>query len=327
MISFIKKLLISLTLISTLLFTNLAFAEVTDVSNPEGFLKDRLDLIFNKFSEETGLIPLSDTSSKFVLQAEGYYNITSVVYAIIGLMKYVAYAIMSIVVVISIVKLITAGIEGAAEVWGSRKQYLLQILIAVGVILTAEFMFNKVMLPSAVGSIAGAKEAAGQIGGELAGIVGIIQGIIVIFSICMLIFAGTKMVANMGDEEAMSKAKNQIFWGAGGLLVVMFGGTLVNEIIFVNAQSVDPIAGSRLIVNITNFISGIIGTISLMAFFYAGSQYIVGGFTEVNQESIKNAIFGGIIGLVIALGAFAIVNTVIDLDNPNVQVFDKQPEF
>ena len=327
MISFIKKFLISFGLISTLLFTNLAFADTPNASNPQGFLKDKLEEIFTKYSEETGLIPVSDTSSKFVIEERGYYNITSVVYAIIGIMKYVAYAIMSIVIVISIVKLITAGSEGAEEVWGNMKKYLLQILIAVGVILTAEFIFNKVVMPSAVSSIAGAKEAAGQIGGELAGIVGIIQGLIVIFSICMLIFAGTKMVANMGDEEAMSKAKNQIFWGAGGLLVVMLGGTLVNEIIFVNAETVDPIAGSRLIVNITNFISGIIGTVSLMAFFYAGGQYIVGGFTEVNQDSIKNAIFGGIIGLVIALGAFAIVNTVIDLDNPNVQVFDQQTEF
>ena len=308
------------------MFANLSFADVPDSSNPQGFLEDRLDLIFKKYSEETGLIPVSDTSSKFVIKEDGYFNITSVVYAIIGIMKYVAYAIMSIIIVISVVRLIVAGSDGAEEVWGNMKQYLLQILIAVGVILTAEFIFNKVILPSAVSSASGAKVAAGQIGGEIAGIVSIIQGLIVIFSVAMLIFAGTKMVANLGDEDAVSSAKNQIFWGAGGLLVVMLGGTIVNEIIFVNSETLDPLAGSRLIVNITNFISGVIGTISLLSFFYAGTQYVIGGFSEVNQDSIKNAIFGGIIGLIIALGAFAIVNTVIDLDNPSVQVFDQLPE-
>lgn len=326
MLKFLKKILVFITLILSLLFVNLAFAETADPGNAQGILKDRLDVFIEKYTEETGLIPISDTSSKYVIKENGYYNITSLVYAIIGIMKYVAYSIMSIIIVISVVRLIVAGSEGAEEVWGNMKQYLLQIIIAVGVILTAEFIFNKVLMPSALSSVSGAKVAAGQIGNEIAGIVGIIQGIITVLSVSMLIFAGSKMVANMGDEEAVTKAKTQILWGSGGLLVVMLGGTIVNEILFVNAESIDPLAGSRLIVNITNFISGIIGTVSLMSFFYAGSQYVIGGFTEVNQESIKNAIFGGIIGLLIALGAFGIVNTVIELDNPNVQVFDKMPE-
>ncbi len=320
----LKKILLFIISISILLYGNLALAAP---GNPSGVLDDKLEQVFKAYSEETGLVPFSDTDSDFVIKERGYYNITTVIYALIGIMKYVAFGIMLLVAAVSIFRLITAGSEGAEEVFGHMKKYLIQILVAVGVILTSEFIFNKVLIPGSLDSVGSAKAAALKVGGELAGIVGMIQGLIVAFSIFMLVWAGAKMISNMGSEEALGDAKNQILWGIGGLVVVMLGGTLVNEILFVDAQSVDPLKAQRLIVSITNFLSGLVTTISLLAFFYAGAQYVFGGFTEVNQDRIKTAIFGGIVGIIIALGAFAIVNTVIDLDSNATRVFDQPTDF
>ena len=312
-----KKLsALTLTLFIALQF-NVAFA------TNQGLLKDRLSDVFEKYSQETSLVPFADTNSKFVIEEGGFKYITTVIFAFAGIMKYAAYAIMLILAAVSIFRLVTAGSEGAEDVYGNIKGYILQILIAVFVIFSSEFIFNKVFIGSALESNAAAQDTALKVSAELLGVVGVIQSIVIAFSIFMIIWAGIKMVSNFGSEEAVSEAKNQILWGSAGLVFVMLGGTIVNEIIFVNAESVDPLAGQRLIISIANFISGIVATISLMSFFYAGYQYVVGGFSEVNQDKIKAAIFGGVIGLLISLGGFAIVNTVIELDTTTEDFFEQ----
>jgi len=309
----LSTLFITLVLVMNM---NAAFAQ------SQGLLKDKLTNIFEKYSEETSLVPFADTTSKFVIEDGSYFSITTVIFAFSGLLKYVAYAIMLILGAVSIFRLVTAGSGGSEEIYGNIKNYLLQIGIAVFVIFSSEFIFNKVFIGKALESTGAAKETALKVSGEILGIVGMIQSIIIAFSILMIIWAGIKMVSNMGNEEAVSGAKSQILWGSAGLLVVMMGGTLVNDILFVDSETFDPLAGQRLILSIANFISGIVATASLISFFYAGYQYVVGGFSEVNQEKIKSAIFGGIIGILLSLAGFAIANTVINLDSPTDDFFE-----
>ena len=114
----LKKILLFIISISILLYGNLALAAP---GNPSGVLDDKLEQVFKAYSEETGLVPFSDTDSDFVIKERGYYNITTVIYALIGIMKYVAYGVMLLVAAVSIFRLITAGSEGAEEVFGHMK--------------------------------------------------------------------------------------------------------------------------------------------------------------------------------------------------------------
>jgi hypothetical protein len=92
----------------------------------------------------------------------------------------------------------------------------------------------------------------------------------------------------------------------------------------------DVNAANRLIVTFTNFISGFIAIAALLSLLYAGFMYIFQPSNEDNAGRIKNAIIGAVVGIIIAAGAFAVVNTVIELEDnagTGVELSPLQDEF
>ena len=114
----IKKLSTLFITLVLVLNMNAAFAQ------SQGLLKDKLTNIFDKYSEETSLVPFADTTSKYVIDDGSYFSITTVIFAFSGLLKYAAYAIMLILAAVSIFRLVTAGSGGSEEVYGNIKNYI-----------------------------------------------------------------------------------------------------------------------------------------------------------------------------------------------------------
>jgi len=51
-----------------------------------------------------------------------------------------------------------------------------------------------------------------------------------------------------------------------------------------------------------------------MILFYGGYRYVMSAGNEEMNDKLKKTIIGAVIGLVLTMGAFAIVNTVIDFE-------------
>lgn len=76
----------------------------------------------------------------------------------------------------------------------------------------------------------------------------------------------------------------------------------------------DPMGGQSLMETVTkviNVVIGLVGLISVVMIIYGGIQYTLSAGDSGKVKKAKDTILYGIIGLIIALLAFAIVNFVI----------------
>jgi hypothetical protein len=66
-----------------------------------------------------------------------------------------------------------------------------------------------------------------------------------------------------------------------------------------------------VIKNITNTALFIIGAVSVLMLIYGGIRYTISGGDEKSITAAKNTIIYGVVGIVVAISAYAIVNFVI----------------
>lgn len=88
----------------------------------------------------------------------------------------------------------------------------------------------------------------------------------------------------------------------------------------VGAKSAQPggtpnqlgLTGDGIFKEITNTLILIVGAVAVLMLIIGGLRYVLSGGNSSNVESAKNTIFYAIIGIVVAILAYAIVNFVID---------------
>jgi hypothetical protein len=71
------------------------------------------------------------------------------------------------------------------------------------------------------------------------------------------------------------------------------------------------LTGDGIFKDITNTLILIVGAVAVLMLIIGGLRYVLSGGNSSNVESAKNTIFYAIIGIVVAILAFAIVNFVI----------------
>ncbi len=311
-----KKLLLSIVLIFSLVGTAFAAVTIEEEGDVNRFLdKDTAETLDN-FREALSLPGGGLVQDQYTGNVIGLSNVASSLQTVIQILKYAVSGLLALMLTIALLQLI-AGSDNE-ESFEKTKTYLKYILIAVGIVFLAEPVFLNYLSfqgGSFLDSADQAQKAATGISAELLGIYRIIQSVIGIIAVFMIIFGAFKMAARSYDEENLDKVKNQIIYGSLGIILVILSETIVTDILFRPEQGIDPEAGKRLIISITNFISGFIVLASLFGLFYAGYLYVFSAVDEENTGKIKNAVSGAIIGILLASGAFAIVNTVIKLEN------------
>jgi len=284
----------------------------------DGFLDERTIDVLQEFGEETGLNPfIPGTQPVEGEEGTGINTITSVINTIIGILKFVVGGLAVIFLVITLAQLIAAG-DNSEEIYEKAKKQFVYLIVAIVVVISADFFVNNVLFLGDGGFLASreaARQAATAGASEIRGIYNVIQAIVGSIAVLMLVIGGFRMVANAGNEEVQSKMKNQIIYAALGLIVVGVSELVVKDILFAEAGTTLGVErGKQLIVSITNFASGFIATLAVVSLLYAGYLYVVSGVSQDNTDKVKKIIIGAVIALLIAGGAFAIVNTVIELD-------------
>lgn len=253
----------------------------------------------------------------FSEQGEGADIIVAAIQRFLDFFKLIATPITVLFIVIMGVRMVSAGKDNE-EVWGQSKNFISYAMQGLIVIFMADSLIS--VFFGSEGEVlrngeSGAQEFGRRSTTLFQGIYQLIQVVISSIAVFMLVMAGMRYVAGSASDDQIAKAKNQITWALVGLFVVGISEFVVKEVLFQNQGKKLGIEEAKLLfVQLTNFLSGTIGTLSFIFMIYAGYLYVFGFQNEDNVGKAKKILEGAVVGIVLALAAFAIVNTVVELD-------------
>jgi len=249
----------------------------------------------------------------------GASGITSAIYYAEDFVKYAMSTVAVLTLIISGVRLVTAG-RHTEEESKKQKEHILYAIIGLMIIIVAD-PFIKTVFFGEQGEIFSSQttlQAAAQAGSaQIRGIYEVMAYVSGAIAILMIVVAGFRYSASGGNEDNMEKAKRQIYYAVIGLMLIGIAEFAVKDVLFPQQGAVIPDVEKTkmLIINITNFISGFLTTIAAIMYIYAGYIYVTAFGNEDATGKAKKVIIGATIGLFVAMGAFAIVNTTVRLEN------------
>lgn len=246
----------------------------------------------------------------------GVGAITSPILFVIDLIRYAMTGVAAIIIMIAAIKLISTGTEEEAT---KAKSTLIIGAIGLVVIQLAGVLVTKVFFGEqgqAFEDLASVEIYSDQGVTQIRGIIGFIEVFVGAIAVLTIVIRGFMLTTSMGDEEGIGKAKKHLLYAVAGLLIVGLSEVVIRGIIFPAAgeELPDVNKGKLIIVMISNFISGFIALASFVMLFYGGYKYVVSAGNEEETAKVKTTIIGATIGLLLALGAFAIINTLITFD-------------
>jgi hypothetical protein len=247
----------------------------------------------------------------------GAAQLTSTIFFILDFFKFIFGGIATLMIIISGTRLILSARQ-VDDAMSKEKETLRFASIGLILVLVADQAIRLVFYgeEGEVFRTGSDLQAAAERGtGLAAGFTDIIRVLIPVLAVLFIIIAGVRLIISRGDDDQYGKAKTQLTWAVLGLILAGLAEIVVFRIVFPNqgSQLSDPNEFNNLVVTMTNFAAGFISTISVIMIIYAGYLYVVSGVSEQNDKA-KKVLFGAIIGLVIAMGAFALVNTFVKVE-------------
>lgn len=248
----------------------------------------------------------------------GASNITTAILYVVDLLKYLMGTITVIMVIAIGFNMVVAG-KKIDEVAPKMKEALKYVAIGLVVVIMSSEIIKTVFYGES-GEVYRSEtdiKAAAEAGTEqLRGLYSLMEMFVGAIAVLMIIITGFRMVTSAGNEEVVNKSKKQITWAIIGLVVIGLSELVVKDIIFPKEGSTlpDVVKAQQLIVTMTNFASSFIATVAIAMYMYGGYLYVTAMGKEDNVGKAKKVFIGATIGLIIAMGAYGIVNTVIKVE-------------
>lgn len=306
---FLTSLVFTITVVSLVLSVNIVLNEQVNAQF-DGYL----DVI-----EDTTQLPTYDTGTHGqAINKPGASNLTSAVYFTLDFFKLLIGAIAVIMIVITGGRLIMAR-KKVDDIFPKMKEQMIMLAAGIVMILVADYLVKNVFFGVAgevYDSEATVQAAANKGTEQIKGFYNIAMLIASTLGVFMLIVAGFRLIFAAGNEEEQTKVKKQITWLVVGLFIIGIAEFVVQDILFPNkgAQIPDVNKGIQLLVKFTNFASAFISIAAFIALMYGGFLYVTAGGNEEGTQNAKKVFTGAIIAMLLGLGAFALVNTVIRLE-------------
>ncbi|MFH0776516.1 MAG: hypothetical protein V1936_02795, partial [Patescibacteria group bacterium] len=158
---------------------------------------------------------------------------------------------------------------------------------------------------------------------QIMGVVHFFESVIGGIAIFFMVYSAVTIIAAMGDEATIKKHRTTLMWSIGGLAIILLANTLINKFFFVvdpatGNANVDVGTGIDTITGVTNFIAGFVGIFAVVSIIITGIVWIGNfGNDEIANKS-KKVILGALIGIVLSISAYAIVNTLISANSNGV---------
>ncbi|MBP9717766.1 hypothetical protein KBD59_00510 [Candidatus Gracilibacteria bacterium] len=316
-----KKLFFTLTLISVLCVTAAPLAYAQNAPAPAAAATTPGDRTIHDASTDlnealgkSGLNSFQNKPHELSSVDPGADTITSLIFTAIDILKYVLGTIAVIMATISGVKLITAGSK-ADEAFEKERTALKYIIFGLILVMIADQLVTKVFFGDygeCIASASNAKECS-KVGSSLIkGIYDFILAMMASVSLFVLVLSGFRMVSAAGNDDVIGKAKKRIGFSIAGLLVSAVAEFAIKGIIFRDGgkEGIDVASANMLVINFTNFVAAFIGFGSFLMLVYGGYLYVASFGNEDQTGKAKKIIQSALIGVVIAITAFAIVTTI-----------------
>lgn len=245
----------------------------------------------------------------------GIGAVTSPIFFAIDLFRYAVSGIAFIIIIIAAIKLVSTSTDEEAA---KAKNTLLVGIVGLLIIQLADPLVKKMFFGEqgeAFEDVATAQLYAEETVSYIRGIVGFLHLFLGAIAVLVIVIRGFTLVVSGGEEEAMTKAKKHIMYAVVGLAIVGLSEVVVRGFIFPESgtQLPDVGVGRTIIVSITNYLAGFVAILSFIMLFFSGYRYVVAGGEEEVTEKVKKTVLGAVIGLVLSLAAFAIVNTFVKI--------------
>lgn len=247
----------------------------------------------------------------------GARNITSAIFFVIDLVKYLLGSIAVLMLILNAIKMITAGKDSEEEIT-KEKTFLKYALMGLVMVFISEEAV-KLAFFGEEGNVLRSEASAAQFGAGgselIRGLYTFVEVFMGSIAVLMMVYSALEILVGGGNEEAATAGKKRVFVASIGLIVIGISELVIKDIIFKNqGTEVDVARGQELIISLTNFLVSAIGTIAVAAFVYAGFLYILNFGNDDMTGKAKKIMGGAVIGIVLAAAAFAIVSTIIPVE-------------
>lgn len=141
----------------------------------------------------------------------------------------------------------------------------------------------------------------------LGNVLNVIYALAGALAVIFIIISGIRYTLSAGDASKVAQAKSGIFAAIVGLVIVVFAYAITNFVIGALAAP-DFNTLRQNIVNTLGFAGGILAVIMII---YGAFRYVTSNGDASKIKSAKDTILYAVIGLVIVIAAYAIVNFVL----------------
>ncbi|MDP2642902.1 MAG: hypothetical protein Q8P62_03615 [Candidatus Peregrinibacteria bacterium] len=243
----------------------------------------------------------------------GVGTLTSPVFFALDMAKLALSGIAMIIIVIAAIRLISTTNEEDA---GKAKRTLIYSIMGMILIQLADTIVRKMFfgeLGDAFENVALTEEYAKATVGQVRSVIGMAEAFLGIAAVLVIIIRGFTVMTSGGNEEALGKAKKHLMYAVAGLFVIILSEVIIRGVVFPENGSAmpDPEIAKYIIVKVVNYVVGFISIIAFVSLFYAGYLYVTSAGNEEVTAKVKKIFTASVIAIVLALGSFAIVNTLI----------------
>jgi len=142
-------------------------------------------------------------------------------------------------------------------------------------------------------------------------------------AVFMIIKSGMRMITLGSNEEEIGKDKKNLVYAIIGLILIIIADSVINNVFYKldltrypsvggATPGVDPAAGIKELVGITNYVVFFVGALAVGALMVGGIMYITARGDDSATEKAKRVITAALVGIIIIFAAFAIVSTFVN---------------
>jgi len=147
------------------------------------------------------------------------------------------------------------------------------------------------------------------------GIVRFFQTLIGAIAVLFLVYSAIQIIGSFGNEETIEQHKKQALWSLAGLGVIVLSESVIRKFFFITDYSTGGISvntsqGIADIAGVTNFVATFVGVFSFIGMLIAGIMWVANFGNQEIGDKAKKIIIYSIIGIIISISAFAVVNSI-----------------
>lgn len=270
--------------------------------------------ILNIINKDAQLPSFTSNIHRDAPSAPGARNIGSIIFYILDFVKYLIGGIVVFFIIIGAIQILLQSGD-VDEVYKKQKNNIFWSIVGLIVITISDSVIKKVFYGErgeVLQDESSAKLFAEQGANTIRGIYTAAEIMVGGIALLIIIFHALRMIMVSQTEDEVGKSKKAVIYAVVGLAVIGISEIVIKGILFKEQGTQLGISEFQsLFIGITNFIASFIGILSLIMFIYAGITLVINAGNDEAAGKAKNIMKNTIIGILLALAAFAFTSTLI----------------